>query len=195
MSPTLSRLIASAAAVAAVALALPAAAALKPGAAAPAFSAQGGLGGKTFSFTLADQLKKGPVVLYFFPAAFTSGCTKEAHDFAEASADFQKLGATIVGVTAGNADRVVEFSTKECRDKFAVLADPEGIMSFTNPLAQKHLYALGKNRRDFVESVSLPGDFPINPRLRFSYGFIGRAVNFGLITRRRKVRVISDADL
>ncbi|MCG8399274.1 peroxiredoxin, partial [Bacillus atrophaeus] len=78
---------------------------------------------------LADQLKKGPVVLYFFPAAFTSGCTKEAHDFAEASADFQKLGATIVGVTAGNADRVVEFSTKECRDKFAVLADPDGKIS------------------------------------------------------------------
>ncbi|WP_198104782.1 redoxin domain-containing protein, partial [Clostridioides difficile] len=91
-----------AAAVTAIALALPAAAALKPGAAAPAFSAQGGLGGKAFSFPLADQLKKGPVVLYFFPAAFTSGCTKEAHDFAEASADFQKLGATIVGVTAGN---------------------------------------------------------------------------------------------
>ena len=125
----MSRLIAAAAAVAVLALALPAAAALKPGEAAPAFSAKGGLGGKPFTFTLADQLKTGPVVLYFFPAAFTSGCTKEAHDFAEATADFQKLGATVVGVTAGNADRVVEFSTKECRDKFAVLADPDAKIS------------------------------------------------------------------
>jgi peroxiredoxin len=152
MSPSLSRLVASAAAVTAIALALPAAAALKPGAAAPAFSAQGGLGGKAFSFTLADQLKKGPVVLYFFPAAFTSGCTKEAHDFAEASADFQKLGATIVGVTAGNADRVVEFSTKECRDKFAVLADPDGKISTAYdakiPLVQysaRTSYVIGKD--------------------------------------------------
>ena len=82
------------------------------------------LAGKTFTFKLSDALKKGPVVLYFFPAAFTSGCTKEAHDFAEATADFAKLGATVVGVTSGNANRVAEFSKVECRDKFAVAADP-----------------------------------------------------------------------
>ena len=92
------------------------------------------------------------VVLYFYPKDDTSGCTKEAHDFAEASADFQKLGATIVGVTAGNADRVVEFSTKECRDKFAVLADPDGKISTAYdakiPLVQysaRTSYVIGKD--------------------------------------------------
>src|SRR3546814_19258863 len=65
-----------------------------------------------------------PVVLYFFPAVFTPGCTIEAHLFAEASDDFNKLGARVVGVTAGNIERVAEFSKSECRDKFAVAAAP-----------------------------------------------------------------------
>jgi peroxiredoxin len=64
------------------------------------------------------------VVLYFFPAAFTSGCTLEAHEFADASADYAKLGATLIGITAGNIDRLTEFSVSECRSKFAVAADP-----------------------------------------------------------------------
>ena len=109
---------------AAAAVAAPAMAALPVGATAPDFHAKAALAGKTFDFDLASALKKGPVVLYFFPAAFTSGCTIEAHDFAEATADFGKLGATVVGVTAGNVDRVAEFSKLECRDKFAVVADP-----------------------------------------------------------------------
>eukprot|EP01039_Chlorochromonas_danica_P018298 gene18298-21966_t len=75
----------AAAAVGALSLAAPASASLKEGAAAPDFQAQAALAGKTFTFKLSDALKKGPVVLYFFPAAFTSGCTKEAHDFAEAT--------------------------------------------------------------------------------------------------------------
>ena len=94
------------------------------GATAPNFSAQAALGGKTFPFELSKALARGPVVLYFFPAAFTSGCTKEAHDFAEATPQFTAAGATIVGVTAGNVERVAEFSKVECRDKFAVVADP-----------------------------------------------------------------------
>src|SRR6201994_3546468 len=93
-------------------------AALPVGASAPLFAAKGALGGKPFAFSLAKQLKKGPVVLYFFPAAFTAGCTIEAHEFAEATDTFNRLGATIVGVTAGNVDRVAEFSSLECRDKF-----------------------------------------------------------------------------
>ena len=108
----------------ALGLALPATAALKTGAVAPDFKTSAALAGKTFDFKLSDALKKGPVVLYFFPAAFTSGCTKEAHDFAEATEDFAKLGATVVGVTSGNVNRVAEFSKVECRDKFAVAADP-----------------------------------------------------------------------
>lgn len=99
-------------------------AALPVGAPAPDFSGQASLAGKTSAFKLSDALKKGPVVLYFFPAAFTSGCTKEAHDFAEATPEFERLGATVVGVTAGNVERVAEFSKVECRDKFAVVADP-----------------------------------------------------------------------
>ena len=99
-------------------------AALEPGAKAPDFSLQGALGGKPLTFSLQQALQKGPVVLYFFPAAFTKGCTLEAHAFAEATDDFKKLGATVVGVTAGNVDQVDEFSKLECRDKFTVAADP-----------------------------------------------------------------------
>jgi peroxiredoxin len=111
-------------ACAATIIAGPALAALKVGATAPDFSAQASQAGKQFPFKLSDALKKGPVVLYFFPAAFTSGCTIEAHEFADASADYKKLGATLIGVTAGNIDRLTEFSVSECRSKFAVAADP-----------------------------------------------------------------------
>ena len=110
----------------ALALAPAAFAALPTGAAAPQFTAQAFVGGKAFDFDLAKALKKGPVVLYFFPAAFTSGCTIEAHQFADAAESYQKLGATLIGITAGNVDRVNEFTTKECRDKFPVAADPGG---------------------------------------------------------------------
>ncbi len=99
-------------------------AALQQGAKAPDFTLNAAQGGKPFSLSLKQTLRKGPVVLYFFPAAFTSGCTVEAHLFAEASDDFNRLGARVVGVTAGNIERVAEFSKSECRDKFAVAADP-----------------------------------------------------------------------
>ena len=100
-------------------------AALAVGDKAPDFTLKAALGGKEFDFSLDKALKKGPVVLYFFPAAFTKGCTIEAHDFAEATDRFNKLGATLIGVTAGNADRVTEFSSVECRNKFAVAADAD----------------------------------------------------------------------
>jgi peroxiredoxin len=103
----------------------PALAALHAGDKAPDFTADGSLAGKPFEFHMSEALKRGPVVLYFFPAAFTSGCTIEAHEFAEAAADYQKLGATLIGVTAGNIDRLNEFSVKECRSKFPVAADPK----------------------------------------------------------------------
>ena len=111
-------------AVLSLALSAPAFAALPVGAAAPDFSVKAALGGKEMTFNLKTALKKGPVVLYFFPAAFTPGCTAEAHAFAEATDEFNKNGATIIGVTAGNIERVAEFSKVECRDKFAVAADP-----------------------------------------------------------------------
>jgi peroxiredoxin len=95
-----------------------------PVGASPAFELQGALAGKPIAFSLQQALQKGPVVLYFFPAAFTAGCTIEAHAFAEATDEFNKMGATVIGVTAGNTDQVSDFSKLECRDKFAVAADP-----------------------------------------------------------------------
>jgi peroxiredoxin len=114
---------------AALIAAAPAHAALKEGALAPDFSAQASQAGKQFPFHLAEALKKGPVVLYFFPAAFTQGCTIEAHEFADASDEYRKLGATLIGVTAGNIDRLTEFSVSECRSKFAVAADPHAAIA------------------------------------------------------------------
>lgn len=99
-------------------------AALQQGAKAPDFTLNAAQGGKPFVLSLKQTLKKGPVVLYFFPAAFTTGCTMEAHLFAEANDDFNRLGARVLGVTAGNIHRIEEFSKSECRDKFAVAADP-----------------------------------------------------------------------
>ncbi|MDE1915506.1 MAG: peroxiredoxin [Sphingomonadales bacterium] len=103
----------------------PASAALPVGEKAPDFTLKAALAGKPMTFSLRQALKKGPVVLYFFPAAFTKGCTLEAHAFAEATDDFNKMHATVIGVTAGNIDRVAEFSSVECRNKFAVAADPD----------------------------------------------------------------------
>lgn len=106
-------------------VAAPAFAALKTGVMAPDFTADGALAGQPFSFHLADALKKGPVVVYFFPAAFTSGCTQETKMFADAADDFAANGATLIGVTRGNTDRLAEFSTETCRNKFPVAAVSE----------------------------------------------------------------------
>ena len=110
---------------AATALALsatPLAAALPEGAKAPMFAAKGARAGKPVSIDLASELKKGPVVLYFFPAAFTSGCNIEANAFAAKIGEFRKAGATVIGMTAGNVDRLIEFSSKECAGQFTVAA-------------------------------------------------------------------------
>ena len=104
--------------------AIPAFAALKPGDAAPDFTAQATLGGEEFTFSLASALKKGPVVLYFFPKAFTKGCTAEAHEFAEAAANFTAAGATLIGMSADDIGTLHKFSTQECSSKFPVAADP-----------------------------------------------------------------------
>ena len=107
-------------ALAALSLAVPASAALKVGDKAPDFTTTGAVGGKEFKLHLAQQLKKGPVVLYFFPKAFTSGCTAEAHAFSEAIGDFRKAGAQVIGMSADNLATLKDFSTKECRSAFPV---------------------------------------------------------------------------
>lgn len=104
---------------------------LAQGAAAPMFAARGALGGKVFSFNLRDALKRGPVVLYFYPKAFTSGCTAEAHAFAEASDEFAAAGATVIGMSNDDIGTLRKFSTEACRDKFAVAsASPAVIRAY-----------------------------------------------------------------
>ena len=106
-------------------LASPLYAALKPGTQAPDFTTQATLAGQPFKFALADALKSGPVVLYFYPAAFTHGCTIEAHEFAEATDKFKALGATVIGVSHDPIDTLNKFSVSECRNKFAVASDAD----------------------------------------------------------------------
>ncbi|CAH2797387.1 MAG: Alkylhydroperoxide reductase subunit C-like protein [uncultured Paraburkholderia sp.] len=104
---------------------LSASATLKPGDAVPAFTAEASLGGKTYTYSLADELKKGPVVLYFYPAAFTKGCTIEAHEFAEAVDEYKKYATTVIGISHDNIDTLTKFSVSECRNKFPVAADAD----------------------------------------------------------------------
>ena len=116
--------------------AVPATAALPMGARAPLFRTKASLAGKEMPFDLAKALKKGPVVLYFYPAAFTTGCTIEAHAFAEATDEFRKLGATVVGVSADTVEVLDKFSVSECRNKFAVAsATPKIVTEYDVKLA------------------------------------------------------------
>lgn len=98
-------------------------AALEVGAPAPDFTAPATLGGKAFTFALADELKKGPVVVYFYPAAFTAGCTIEAHEFATATEQFKALGAQVIGVSKDDMETLHKFSVSECGGKFPVASD------------------------------------------------------------------------
>jgi peroxiredoxin Q/BCP len=111
--------------LAAVAVAPLAHAELNQGDPAPDFTTQASIGGKVFTFSLADALKKGPVVLYFYPAAFTKGCTIEAHLFADAVDQFHEHHATVIGVSHDDISTLNEFSVSECRSKFAVAADAD----------------------------------------------------------------------
>jgi len=104
---------------------------LEIGTTAPDFTTTGALAGKEFQFSLADKLKDGPVVLYFFPKVFTEGCTIEANMFAEATAEFNAAGATVIGMSGDDIEGLKKFSVSECRDKFAVArADDEIIESY-----------------------------------------------------------------
>ncbi|HSW04778.1 MAG TPA: peroxiredoxin [Aquabacterium sp.] len=129
----------------------PAFAALDIGEKAPDFSIDASLAGGVYKFHLAEALKKGPVVLYFFPAAFSSGCTIEANQFAEATDAFKQLGATVIGVSHDDIDTLKKFSTTECRNKFAVGADVDQrvMKSYDAVLMLKPDYA---NRTSYVIS-------------------------------------------
>ncbi|MGH8288407.1 MAG: peroxiredoxin [Steroidobacteraceae bacterium] len=111
--------------------ALPAMAALKEGESAPQFRAQASLAGKTFTFSLRKALSKGPVVVYFYPSAYTGGCDIEAHTFAEDSGRFATAGATIIGVSLDSIQRLNDFSAdpKYCAGKFPTASDVGGAIS------------------------------------------------------------------
>ncbi|HEX5460494.1 MAG TPA: peroxiredoxin [Steroidobacteraceae bacterium] len=111
--------------------ALPAMAALKDGDSAPRFTAQASLAGKTFQFSLKKALKKGPVVVYFYPSAYTGGCDIEAHTFAQDSEKFASAGATIIGVSLDSIQRLNDFSAdpKYCAGKFPTASDVGGAIS------------------------------------------------------------------
>jgi len=109
--------------LAAAFLTLPAGAAhaeLAQGVSAPRFTTGAALAGRVFSFDLANALRQGPVVLYFFPRAFTQGCTLEANAFAEAMPDFTAAGAQVIGLSGDDIETLQRFSSEECRDAFPV---------------------------------------------------------------------------
>ena len=142
-----------------LALAVPASAnaELAAGARAPAFIARGALGGKLFTVNLAQALKKGPVVLYFYPKAFTQGCTLEAHAFAEATDDFRAAGATVIGLSNDDFATLQRFSVEACRDKFAVAtATPAMVKAYdvdlvregkSTGLTKRTSYVIGQDGR------------------------------------------------
>ncbi len=129
--------------------AMPAYAALNVGERAPDFTTQASLGGKVFTYSLAAALKEGPVVLYFYPAAFTKGCTIEAHNFADAVDKYRALGATVIGVSHDGIEKLNKFSVSECRSKFPVASDADQriMKSYDAVLPQKPKYA---NRTSYV---------------------------------------------
>lgn len=124
-------------------------AALPDGTKAPDFTAEASLGGNTYTFSLADALRKGPVVLYFYPAAFTPGCTTEAHDFAKAMPKFKALGATVIGVSHDPIAKLQRFAVSECRKQFPVASDASGkiMKEYDAVLADHPEYA---NRTSYV---------------------------------------------
>jgi peroxiredoxin len=141
-------------------------AALQPGATAPDFTTEATLAGKPFTFSLAAALKSGPVVLYFYPAAFTPGCTVEAHEFAEATAKFKALGATVIGVSHDPIDTLNKFSVSECRNKFAVASDADqrimksydAVLAPKPELANRTSYVIAPNGKVIYEYTALNPD-------------------------------------
>ena len=147
-------------------LAAPLYAALSTGAQAPVFTTEATLAGKPFTFSLAAALKSGPVVLYFYPAAFTPGCTIEAHNFAEATDKFKALGATVIGVSHDNIETLNKFSVSDCRNKFAVASDPDqkitkeydAVLAAKPEYADRTSYVIAPNGKIIYEYTAMNPD-------------------------------------
>lgn len=133
--------------------ATPSTAALPVGAKAPDFTTMGSLNGKPFRLHLAEQLKSGPLVLYFYPKAFTEGCTLEAKAFSDAIPEFRKAGARVVGLSADNLDTLKKFSVEACRGQFPVAtANPALIKAYdvklpVAPISNRTSYVIGQDGR------------------------------------------------
>lgn len=133
----------------------PAFAVLKVGDEAPDFAAEAALGGKPFTFRLSEALAKGPVVLYFYPKAFTTGCTIEANAFAAAMPRFEALGTTVIGVSNDNIETLKRFSVEACRNQFAVAADAQSkvikaydaVSTFSRSMAARVSYVIARSGR------------------------------------------------
>src|ERR1700679_808367 len=153
-------------ALSSAALAAPLYAALAPGVQAPDFTTDATLAGKPFKFSLADALKTGPVVLYFYPAAFTTGCTIEAHNFAEATDKFKALGATVIRVSHDKIDTLNRFSVSECATKLAVAADGDqkitkeydAVLALKPEYANRTSYVIAPNGKIIYEYTALDPD-------------------------------------
>ncbi len=130
-------------------IALPALAALKEGDTAPEFKTQASLAGTAFTFSLKDALKKGPVVVYFYPAAYTGGCNIQAHTFAVNSDKFAAAGATIIGVSLDSIERLNDFSSdpQYCAGKFPTASDADGSISRSYQLKVSDAHAGLKDTR------------------------------------------------
>jgi thioredoxin-dependent peroxiredoxin len=134
------------------ALAVPVLAALKTGESAPDFSTKASLAGKEFQFSLKDALKKGPVVVYFYPSAYTQGCNAQAHAFAESKEKFEAAGASIIGVSRNTIAQLNQFSAdpEYCAGKFPVASDADGRISSSYNLNKVQLPAGFKDTKGNV---------------------------------------------
>ncbi len=138
-------------------------AALDIGESAPKFTAQAALAGNVMSYTLSDELAKGPVVLYFFPSAFSAGCSIEAHNFAEALDDYKALGASVIGVSRDDIETQKKFSVQECRGKFPVASDADqsimksydAVLFFRPEYANRVSYVIAPNGKIIYQYSSL----------------------------------------
>ncbi|MCJ0763688.1 peroxiredoxin [Variovorax terrae] len=141
-------------------------AALDVGEPAPNFTVPAALGGKVFKYSLADALARGPVVLYFFPAAFSYGCSIEAHTFAESMDKFEALGATVIGVSGDDIDILSKFSLQSCQSRFPVASDEsktvikayDAVMQTRPDFANRITYVIAPNGHVVYQYMSLNPD-------------------------------------
>lgn len=157
----------------AMTMAVAAWAALTPGQKAPAFTAEASLAGKDFTFSLRKALAKGPVVVYFFPSAFTQGCDLEAHTFATDKDQFTAAGATIIGVSADSIQRLNAFSSAPsyCAGKFPVASDPH------LKIATEYGLTAASARPGMKDVRGVAIDHPFIARTTFVIGKDGKVVS------------------